>query len=67
MKNYFYTFLKRFHNDETGANALETVILIAIAATVVAVFIMWGDDIVDWGKGLLDEVISGEGITGGGE
>jgi Flp pilus assembly pilin Flp len=46
MKNNFYEILKRFHNDENGANALETVMIIGIGVAVLAIIILWGKSIV---------------------
>jgi Flp pilus assembly pilin Flp len=66
MKN-FWNQLKQFHNNEDGINALEIVIILAIACSVVAILIMWGGKIVDWGKTLLNKVLDNKGgITEGG-
>ena len=47
MKNKFFEILKQFHNDENGANALETVMIIAIGVAILAVIIFWGKSIVE--------------------
>jgi Flp pilus assembly pilin Flp len=71
MKTLFRKFLKLFFRNENGASALETVILLAIAATVVAVFLIWGQGLVTWGKGKVEKISNSPGIentgSGGGD
>lgn len=56
--------LREFHHNEEG-DALQTVMIIAVAAMVVAVIIIFGNDIVKWARGLIDKM-KGTPIADGG-
>lgn len=58
--------LTAFHNDEEGAGALEVVMLLAIAALVVAVIIMFGKNIAQWAHSAWDQVVNAGGGSSGG-
>jgi len=55
------TSFRHFHDDEQGIEAVNAVMLLAIAAMVIIILLTSGQNIVEWMKGQLDQ------ITGGGK
>lgn len=49
--------IARFSNDEEGANTLEIVMILAIAAIVAIAIYAFGGQIVDWAKKMLSTVL----------
>jgi hypothetical protein len=46
-----------FSNDEEGANTLEIIMILAIAAIVAIVIYAFGTKIVDWARGFVSNII----------
>ena len=53
--------IRRFHENEEG-DAIQVVMILAIAAMVLIVLIAVGQDVVTWAKGWIDKVIHGNEI-----
>ena len=49
--------LRSFHNDEDGMETMQVVMLVALGAFIMIVLNNWGDKILEWAKGLVEEVI----------
>ena len=62
MKTFFQNTLAslhRFHDDEQGIGAIDATMLLAVAAMVVIVILMFGQNIVNWMKGLVNQITHG--------
>ncbi len=49
--------LRSFHNDEDGMETMQVVMLVALGAFIMIVLNNWGDKVLEWAKGLVEEVI----------
>ena len=65
MKSYAIERMKNalhsFHQNEEG-DALQTVMIIAVGAMVVAVIVMFGGKIKDWAQSALDKILGKDTI-----
>lgn len=48
--------VKKFHNDERGLEALQVVMIIAVAAVIMLLVRNYYDDIKEWVTGLVDQM-----------
>ena len=49
--------LRSFHSDEEGLGTLEIVMILAIAAMVVAIIMIFAKDIKNWAQGLIKTMV----------
>ncbi len=55
--------MKKFHNDEDGLEAVQVVMIVAIAALVLIAMSKFGTDIVKWAKGVFENDLKKAKIT----
>ena len=53
---------RQFNNDEDGIEAMQVVMIVAIAAIVLIAVMTLGQDVKDWAQGKWDE-LQGKNIT----
>ena len=57
LMNRLATSVKRFHNEEKGMEALQVVLIIAVAAVIMAFFVRFWPDVRDWAEEVITNLI----------
>ncbi len=60
MVSYLFKSIRKFHNDEEGLEALQVVMIIAIAALVLIACATVGKKVVQWMTGYTDTLVGNE-------
>ena len=57
LMNRVANSVKRFHNEEKGMEALQVVLIIAVAAVILAFFVRFWPEVRDWAEEVINNLI----------